>query len=207
MRHFQRAGAPLMGMRRPVSAAPPGAVPPPWRVAGGDAVRLAAPFGVMGILNLTPDSFYDGGRHPTGDAERRAVPGAEVLSLGDSQGEDAAGGHDPALADDDGPVVERRLGIKDVHEQLAGKQGVQPHAFALDHVPEAHAALNDDERADAQARHLHAGLHHFIHAALQKLAPPEEPVRAHFAQRLADVGLENDDDEDEERTENILQKP
>lgn len=76
-----------MGMQCPVSLPPLGAVSPSWRVAGGDAVRLAAPFGVMGILNLTPDSFYDGGRHATGEAafaqaQALRAAGADMLDMG-----------------------------------------------------------------------------------------------------------------------------
>ncbi len=42
---------------------------------------------IMGILNITPDSFYDGGRHDAtaaalGHAERLVAAGAEVLDLG-----------------------------------------------------------------------------------------------------------------------------
>ena len=81
---------------------------------------------------------------------------------------------------------------------MKGELGVHPYAFAFDHVPEAHAALNDDKRAHAQAGHFHAGHDHFLHAALLELAPTEQPVRAHFAQSLADVGLKNDHDEDKQ---------
>ncbi len=35
-----------------------------WRVLGG-ARLITAPFVIMGVLNATPDSFYDGGRHDT----------------------------------------------------------------------------------------------------------------------------------------------
>ena len=63
------------------------AVTPPWQVAGGRALTPAAPYGLMGILNLTPDSFYDGGRHATGDAaasQARALrdAGADILDIG-----------------------------------------------------------------------------------------------------------------------------
>ena len=38
-----------------------------WLCLGGGAVTTSAPFGVMGIVNLTPDSFYDGGTHDSAD--------------------------------------------------------------------------------------------------------------------------------------------
>lgn len=76
-----------MNVRPSVPAAPARAAMPLWRVASGDAMSLAAPFGVMGILNLTPDSFYDGGRHATGEAAlARALAlrdaGADMLDMG-----------------------------------------------------------------------------------------------------------------------------
>ena len=83
--------------------------------------------------------------------------------------------------------MERRLGVENVHEQLPGEQGVQTHAFALDHVAEPHAALNDNKRAHAQPRHFHTGLDHLVNAGLSQFAPAKEPVRAHLTQGLADV--------------------
>ena len=126
------------------------------------------------------------------------MAGAEILAFGNGQRQNAGRRHDPSAADDHRAVVQRRFGIKNIHEQLTGELGVHPYAFAFDHVPEAHAALNDDKRAHAQAGHFHAGHDHFLHAALLELAPTEQSVRAHFAQSLADVGLKNDHDEDEQ---------
>lgn len=58
-----------------------------WIVAGGRALCASSPFGVMGIVNLTPDSFYDGGRHADAvsglaHALRLRDDGADVLDLG-----------------------------------------------------------------------------------------------------------------------------
>ena len=60
---------------------------PPWHVGGGRALVTPAPFGVMGIVNLTPDSFYDGGAHATAEAGlahalRLRDEGADILDLG-----------------------------------------------------------------------------------------------------------------------------
>lgn len=60
---------------------------PPWHVRGGRALVTPAPFGVMGIVNLTPDSFYDGGAHATAEAGlahalRLHGQGADILDLG-----------------------------------------------------------------------------------------------------------------------------
>jgi dihydropteroate synthase len=54
--------------------------------AGGKLIDLSSPK-VMGILNITPDSFYDGGRHNTVDAallqaEKLLTAGADLLDLG-----------------------------------------------------------------------------------------------------------------------------
>lgn len=57
-----------------------------WNVLGGGSVETA-PFCVMGIVNVTPDSFYDGGRHATADAAiahalSLAEQGARILDVG-----------------------------------------------------------------------------------------------------------------------------
>ncbi|MFB2120314.1 dihydropteroate synthase [Parapedobacter sp. 2B3] len=54
--------------------------------AGGKLIDLSSPK-VMGILNITPDSFYDGGRHHTvptalAQAEQLLAEGADILDLG-----------------------------------------------------------------------------------------------------------------------------
>jgi dihydropteroate synthase len=57
-----------------------------WRLAGGKGVNLEAPR-VMGVLNLTPDSFSDGGAHATlGEALAYArglvEQGADLIDVG-----------------------------------------------------------------------------------------------------------------------------
>ena len=52
----------------------------------GDLINLAVPR-VMGILNVTPDSFYDGGRYTTSDqilrrAEQMLAEGATFIDIG-----------------------------------------------------------------------------------------------------------------------------
>ncbi|GKG94847.1 dihydropteroate synthase [Desulfovibrionaceae bacterium] len=59
----------------------------PWLLSGGRALTVSAPFGVMGIVNLTPDSFYDGGLHAAphaglAHALRLHAQGADILDLG-----------------------------------------------------------------------------------------------------------------------------
>ncbi len=84
--------------------------PRPWRVGGlilgGDGPLL------MGILNATPDSFFDGGRHAGVDAALRHAEtlleaGADILDVG---GESSRPGADPVPEDEElartRPVVE-----------------------------------------------------------------------------------------------------
>ncbi|MFO7615841.1 MAG: dihydropteroate synthase [Bacteroidales bacterium] len=54
--------------------------------AGGQLLSLERPM-VMGIINVTPDSFYDGGRYETREmvrlrAERMLTDGAAILDIG-----------------------------------------------------------------------------------------------------------------------------
>jgi dihydropteroate synthase len=72
-----------------------GRKPRPWRaggvILGGDRPLL------MGILNVTPDSFFDGGRHAGADAALRHAEalleaGADILDVG---GESSRPGADP----------------------------------------------------------------------------------------------------------------
>ena len=58
-----------------------------WHILGGRALKTPSPFGVMGIVNLTPDSFYDGGQHDgpvPGIRHALALrnQGADILDLG-----------------------------------------------------------------------------------------------------------------------------
>ena len=58
-----------------------------WYIKGGRALKTPSPFGVMGIVNLTPDSFYDGGVHhrpPAGLEHALALlgQGADILDIG-----------------------------------------------------------------------------------------------------------------------------
>lgn len=65
---------------------PAAAKVPHWRIAPGRALTLDRPR-VMAILNLTPDSFFDGGSYPTLDGALRAAAdaaqaGADILDIG-----------------------------------------------------------------------------------------------------------------------------
>ncbi len=71
-----------------------------WRVARGRQVELGRQAVIMGILNVTPDSFSDGGRYETVDAAvRRATTlvadGATIVDVG---GESTRPGAEPVSA-------------------------------------------------------------------------------------------------------------
>ncbi len=58
----------------------------PWKV-GGNVVSGRPVPAVMGIVNVTPDSFFDGGKHPTpdlaiGHAEKLLDEGAKIIDVG-----------------------------------------------------------------------------------------------------------------------------
>jgi dihydropteroate synthase len=68
-----------------IGLAMPAEPPAVWRTARG-AIPLGEPV-IAGILNVTPDSFSDGGRHATVDAalahaERLVADGAAIVDLG-----------------------------------------------------------------------------------------------------------------------------
>ena len=99
---------------QPPVVAPPGVIvrgPAAWRVRGR-VVPLDRPL-VMGVVNVTPDSFSDGGRHLDADAalahaERLLDEGADLLDIG---GESTAPGRAPIGVDEElrriMPVIER----------------------------------------------------------------------------------------------------
>src|SRR5690242_8959112 len=82
-----------------------------WEACGRSIVSGRVPR-VMGIVNVTPDSFSDGGRHRGVDdsvphALRLADEGAEILDVG---GESSRPGAEPVPLDEESrrvlPVVE-----------------------------------------------------------------------------------------------------
>lgn len=90
-----------------------------WR-AGPHTLEVGARTHVMGIVNVTPDSFSDGGRFLDPRAAvaagvRMAAEGADILDIG---GESTRPGSDPVDPDEEGrrvlPVVKRLAGEVDV---------------------------------------------------------------------------------------------
>ena len=74
--------------------------PRSWRLAHGRSLELGPTGLLMGILNVTPDSFSDGGLHVTVDAAVEAAlamasAGAHIVDIG---GESTRPGADPVDA-------------------------------------------------------------------------------------------------------------
>lgn len=74
---------------------------PVWRGLGGKKIVSGANFGLMAIVNLTPDSFYDGGKLPTTDAVitymiQALENGATILDIGGESTRPGAAAVDPA---------------------------------------------------------------------------------------------------------------
>ncbi len=108
-----------------------------WR--GRPVVPGSGPF-IVGVLNVTPDSFSDGGLHATAEAAiaaglRMADEGADVLDVG---GESTRPGSDPVPADEQ----IRRTG--DVIAALSQRFGRTGPAISIDTraAPVAEAALD-----------------------------------------------------------------
>jgi dihydropteroate synthase len=102
---------PLRGVVEAALAAHGGAVPD-VRSPAGPLQTGSRPL-VMGIVNVTPDSFSDGGEHADADAavahgERLSAAGADVLDVG---GESTRPGAEPVSADEEiarvVPVIQR----------------------------------------------------------------------------------------------------
>lgn len=86
-----------------------------WEVRGGRSIG-PAPFCIFGIVNVTPDSFHDGGQYNSVDAavahaQQQVAAGAHVLDIG---GESSRPFADPVSLEDEIyrvlPVVERLVG-------------------------------------------------------------------------------------------------
>ncbi len=87
-----------------------------WKLAHGRAIELGSRSLVMGVLNVTPDSFSDGGRYDDlqralDQAETMAAEGAAIIDVG---GESTRPGGEPITASEEQdrvlPVVEHLVG-------------------------------------------------------------------------------------------------
>ena len=101
---------------------------------GGGTLRLGDRCLVMGILNVTPDSFADAGRHLDPDdavaaALQMEADGADLIDIG---GESTRPGADPVSADEELsrvlPVLDGAAGTPrraDLDRHLQGRRGAR----------------------------------------------------------------------------------
>lgn len=105
-----------------------------WKLAHGRELRLGARSLVMGILNVTPDSFSDGGRYDVSEtafahASRMAEEGADIIDVG---GESTRPGADAVDS------LEEQRRVLPVVEEIAQKLDV---AVSVDTYRETTARL------------------------------------------------------------------
>ena len=96
-------------------------------------------FTLWGVVNVTPDSFFDGGRHPSFEsafshARRLAADGARVLDLG---GASSRPGAQDVPSDDE----MRRVYTAVAEAQQAGIQALAPGAKCKDVYAAAYSVL------------------------------------------------------------------
>ena len=121
-----------------------GPVAPHWRCRGRE-LPLSRPL-VMGILNVTPDSFSDGGRHESPAAAvayglRLVEEGADILDVG---GESTRPGAAPVAADEElarvigvvrGLVEQTRIPVSvDTHSPAVARAALEAGAVIVNDV-------------------------------------------------------------------------
>lgn len=150
----------MTGRREEGEAAPGGRR---WSVRGG-SVSLDRPV-VMGVVNVTPDSFSDGGRHrEPADAEERArrlaEQGADVLDLG---AESTRPGAEPVSSEEEwrrlAPVLERLADLPipisvDTRKSATARRALAAGAAVVNDV----SGLRDDPSLAELAAESGAGL-------------------------------------------------
>lgn len=130
---------------------------------GRPPLELGATPLVMGILNVTPDSFSDGGRHnlladAVAHARRMIAEGADIIDVG---GESTRPGSEPVGVQEEldrvMPVIDALVaaGIRtpisiDTYKPLVADQAIQAGAAIINDV---HGLLGAPEMADVAALH------------------------------------------------------
>ncbi len=192
----------VAGPPRPIAQLPPGAMPPAPPAFGGLIPRAGTGPLVMGIVNVTPDSFSGDGvpvRAAIAQAEAQIVAGADIIDIG---GESTRPGAAPVSP------TEEQARILPVIRAVAGQQAVisvdTRHASTMAAALQAGARIVNDVTA---LRHDPAALP-LIRAAgcpvilmhMPGTAPREMmalaqyddvalEVAAHLVDRLAVLGL------------------
>jgi dihydropteroate synthase len=128
--------------------------------AGGRVLTLGERPWLMGIVNASPDSFSDGGRHATPDAQLRLArkllaAGADILDVG---GESASTGRPPVAAQEEiervAPLIERIVGelgavvSVDTYKPPVARAAIAAGAAIVNDV----SGLRDPELAEVCAR-------------------------------------------------------
>jgi len=163
----------------------PMVTPASWTLSDGRTLDLSRP-GVMGVLNVTPDSFSDGGdfidpQRAVDHAAAMVEQGAAVIDIG---GESTRPGAEPVSADQQ---VDRVVPVIEAVRRAGGKLGATPISIDTSLVAVADAALRagadliNDVHAGRDPRNLPDG----------KRSPDDvsEPVFALAAQRDAPIIL------------------
>jgi len=125
----------------------------------GKEIRLGQRTLIMGVLNVTPDSFSDGGRfldldNAVAHAERMAEEGADIIDVG---GESSRPGADPVDEEEEKrrviPVIEeiiRRIDLPisiDTYKPSVAKEAIDSGAAIINDI----TALRDPEMMDLAA--------------------------------------------------------
>ncbi|MEZ5844233.1 MAG: dihydropteroate synthase [Hyphomicrobiaceae bacterium] len=115
---------------------------------------------IMGIVNVTPDSFSDGGRHATTEAaiahaHRLVAEGADILDIG---GESTRPGSDPVPLDEElarvMPVIEALAGKVDARLSIDTRKAAvmrRARAAGVDMLNDVSALMHDAEALQAVA--------------------------------------------------------
>src|SRR5262249_5381164 len=133
-----------------------------------------------------------------GEADGRPVARAEGFRDGRVGGEreEAAGGGDAAVLDDERSVVDRRDRHEDAGEELLRDPGVERWSHR-DVLVQPDLALQHDQRAHPPRGEVGDALHQLLDrlALRDAVLGREERLHAHLRQGAADVVLEDDEDE------------
>ena len=131
-------------MHRTSDQNPPTAPAAVWRVRSRQ-LSLDRPL-VMGIVNVTPDSFSDGGLHATTDpavahAERLVEEGADILDVG---GESTRPGAEPVSADEEmARVIPVLRALRERHPQVVLSVDTVKSETARSAIDEGVDVVND----------------------------------------------------------------
>ncbi|MDZ5696983.1 dihydropteroate synthase [Chelativorans sp. M5D2P16] len=172
--------------------------PRQWKLAHGRSLELGAEAHIMGILNVTPDSFSDGGRHAAVDsalARARVMleEGAAIIDVGGESTRPGATPVEPSeeqkrvlpvieeLAEEDGMI----LSIDTYHAETA-RLAVAAGAHIVNDV----WGLQKDTRIAALAAETGAGLVIMHNGREREKLPDVIADQFHFLRRSLDIARE-----------------